>query len=103
MPTRPHDTKPAFKIWRSLQNKKARADQGPANDSARRRAAVKDGLRLALSWKERGRLAREWCRLQPTRRDTWVEMQTARIAITDAGTIRSAIRTWKHWCAWCQV
>ena len=96
MPTRSHDTKPAFKIWRGLPNKKARADQGPTDDNARRRAAAKDALHLALSWKERGRLAREWCRLLPTRRDAWVEMQIARIATTDVNTIRSAIRTWRH-------
>ena len=77
---------------------KARADQGPANDIARRRAAAKDALHLALSWTGRGRLAREWCRLQPARRDAWVEMRITRVAITDANTIRSAIRTWKHWC-----
>ena len=99
----PRCTKPTFKIWRGLRNKKARADQGPANDSVQRRAAAKDALHLALSWKERGRLAREWCRLQTARRNAWVEMQTARIAITDASTIPSAIRTWKHWCAWCQA
>ena len=55
----PHDTKPAFNIWRGLRNKKARADQGAANDSMQRRAAAKDALHLALSWKERGRLAAE--------------------------------------------
>ena len=68
-----------------------------------RRAAAKDALRLALSWVQRGRLAREWCGLHPTRCDAWVEMQAARIAITSASTIRSAIRTWKHWCIWCQA
>ena len=103
MSSKPRDTKPTFKILRGLQNKKARADQGPANDSMQRRAAAKDALRLALSWKERGLLAREWRRLHPTRRDAWVEVQTARIAITDASTIRSAICTWKHWCTWCQT
>ena len=103
MSSKPRDTKQTFKIWRGLRHKKARADQGPANDSMQRRAAAKDALHLALFWKERGRLAREWCRLQPARRDAWVEMQTARIAITDASTIRSAIRTWKHWCTWCQA
>ena len=55
-----------------------------------------------VSWKERSCLARECCRLQPTRRDAWVEMQVTRIAITDANTIRPTIRTWRHWCAWYQ-
>ena len=96
MSSRPRDSKPTLKIWRGLQNRKPRKDQGPANDSIQRQTAAKYVIRIALSWKERGRLAIEWCQLHPARRDAWVEMQTARVAITDASTIRSAIRTWKH-------
>ena len=101
--SRPRDSKPTLTIWRGLQNRKPRKDQGPANDSIQRQTAAKDVIRIALSWKERGRLAIEWCQLHPTRRGAWVEMQIARVAITDASTIRSALRTCKHWCTWCQA
>ena len=94
------DTRPALKLWRCFRSRKLRADQGLANDTARRRLAAKDALHIALSWKEQGRLAREWCSLHPTKRDTWVEMHIMRIAIAEASTVRSALRTWKHWCAW---
>ena len=30
---KPQDSKPTFKIWRGLQHRKHRKDQGPANDS----------------------------------------------------------------------
>ena len=95
------DTRPALELWlwRSLHAKKARADQGPSNDTARRRSA--DALHVALSWKGRGRLASEWCRWHLAKRDSWADLQVARIAITEATAIRSALRTWKHWCAWC--
>ena len=89
------------KIWKGLRARKARADLGPANDLARRRAAAKDALRVALSWKGRGRLAGIYCGLQPTKRDAWLKLQTDRVARTEANTILSAMRTWKHWCAWC--
>ena len=98
-----HNDKPTSRIWRGLQRGKHKRDQGPTNDAVQRQAAAKDVLRIALSWKERGRLAVEWCRIHPTKRDAWVDMQIARIATTDANTIRSAIRTWRHWCAWCQA
>ena len=52
-------TRPALKLWRGLHAKKSRADQGPANDTARMRSAAKDALHVAFSWKGRGRLASE--------------------------------------------
>ena len=95
------DTRPALKLWSGLRSRKVRADQGLASDTTRRRSAAKDALHIALSWKGQGRLAREWCRLHPAKRDAWVDMRIMRIAITGANTVRSALRTWKHWCAWC--
>ena len=95
------DTRPALKLWRGLHAKKARADHGPANDIARRHPAAKDALHVALSWKGLGRLASEWCSMHPAKRDTWADFQITRIAVIEANLIRSALRTWKHWCAWC--
>ena len=89
------------KLWRGLRTRKARADQCPANDSVRRRSAAKDALHVALSWESSGRLASEWCQLDPSTRDAWFSLQIARIATAGARTIQSAMRTWKHWCAWC--
>ena len=99
--TAPRKPKVSPKIWRGLRARKSRADLGPANDSARRRAAATDALRLALSWKGRGHLAAAYCELQPTRWEAWMSLQVTRVAQTEANTILSAMRTWKHWCAWC--
>ena len=33
--------------------------------------------------------------------DSWFRLQITRIAATEARTILSAMRTWKHWGAWC--
>ena len=62
---KPQDGKPTFKIWRGLQHRKNRRDQGPANDAIQRQAAAKDVIRIALSWKERGRLAVSGVRYTP--------------------------------------
>ena len=62
------DRRPPRTLWRGFHTRKALADQAPANDSARRRSAAKDALHVALSWKGRGRLAREWCALPPATR-----------------------------------
>jgi len=99
--TTPRKSKVPPTIWRGLRAKKARADLGPANDFARRRAAANDALRLALSWKGRGRLAGAYRELQPAKREGWLNLQVIRVARTEANTILSAMRTWKHWCAWC--
>ena len=89
------------KFWRGLQAQKLRQSQGPKDDFVRRQSAARDALNLALSWKGRGRMAGEWCSLPVTRRDDWFQRQLARIAGTEARTVHSALRTWKHWCAWC--
>ena len=99
----PRDKKTPSRIWKGLANRKHHTNKSPAVDGMRRHQAAKEVLHLALSWKGRGRLGREWCALQPQRRDAWTSMQIARIATTDVATIRSALRTWKHWCAWCQT
>ena len=102
-PGKPVTAAPQARIWRGIRTLRARADKGPAHDRALRSNVAKDVLHLALSWKNRGRLAREWGALHPDRRDAWIHIQTARIAVTDAATMRSTLRTWKHWCAWCQA
>ena len=89
------------KFWRGLRPQKPRQGQGPSEDLARRRSAARDALNVALSWKSRGRKAAEWCSLPAARRDDWFQRQLSRIAVTEARTIHSALRTWKHWCAWC--
>ena len=89
------------KFWRGLRSQKLRQGQGPGDDLARRHSAARDALNLALSWKSRGRMAREWCSLPATHRDAWFQRQLSRIAVTEARTVYSALRTWKHWCAWC--
>ena len=84
---------PPVKLWRGLCTRRARADQGPANDSIRGRPAAKDALHVALSWKRSGRLAKVWCQTDPSRRDGWFGLQVTRIATTEARTIQSAMRT----------
>ena len=51
-------SRPPIELWRGLRTRKARADQGPENDSVRRRSAAKDAVHVAISWKSFGRLAR---------------------------------------------
>ena len=87
--------------WTGLRSKRPRKDEGPLNDNARRRAAAKDALHEALSWKGRGRLGREWSALEQGKMDTWMNLQITRIANADAKTIRSCLRTWQHWKVWC--
>ena len=91
------------RLWRGLRSRRDRADQGPANDSVRRQSAAKDALHVAVSWKGAGRLATEWCQTDPSRRDGWFRLQITRIAATEARTIQFAMRTWKHWGAWCHA
>ena len=62
---------PPVKLWCGFRTRKARADQGPANDSVRRRSAAKDALHVAPSWTSSGRLASEWCQLDPSNWDAW--------------------------------
>ena len=81
------------RLWRGLRARRDRADQGPASDSIRRRSAAKDTLRVALSWKNSGRLAKEWCQTDPSRRDGWFVLQMTRTATTEARIIQSAMRT----------
>lgn len=89
------------RLWRGLRTRRNRSDQGPASDLIRRTSAAKDALHVALSWKTAGRLAIEWCKTDPCRREAWVRLQITRIASTEVCTIQSAMRTWKHWAAWC--
>ena len=91
------------RLWRGLRSRRDRADLGPANDSIRRQSAAKDALHIALSWKSSGRLAAEWCQMDPSRREGWFRLQITRIAATEARTIQSAMRTWRHWGAWCHA
>ena len=70
------------------------------NDNARRRAAAKDAIHEALSWKGRGRLGREWSNLEQGKTDNWMNLQITRIANAEAKTIRSCMRTWQHWKVW---
>ena len=54
---RPTTTLPAAPVtqgWAGLRSKRPRKDEGPVNDNACRRAAAKDALHEALSWKGRG-------------------------------------------------
>ena len=93
----------APRAWRGVQRARQPRSEAPAADAERRRQVAAEALRVACSWGTAGALSQELKSVPSTQREAWRQRQVERLMEFEAGSIRSAMRTWSAWRAWCSA